>query len=178
MKNARKQVLTVCLKKSGDSEMFIFLRRVIILIRDQSEHISMDDKYLILLADRKKAIFLIVNRGKIEERKDIINDNVPQNVKAKKIDWGRDDKIFRHIEQHLHYHLQFIAREALEFAKGRKIKFLLLGGHEELIPKMRKHLLYPLNKIVKGGFITELKIPQDRILDLSKKAIQRAIGAA
>lgn len=129
----------------------------------------MNEKYLVLLADRKKAIFFTVNSGKIEERKEIVNDNVPQNVKAKKIDWGRDDKIFRHIEQHLHYHLKLIAKEVLEFAKGKHIRFLILGGHKELIPKIKAHLLYPLNKIVKGEFVTELNIPLNKVLLHSKK---------
>ena len=123
----------------------------------------MKGKYLVLLADREKAIFFTVESGKIKEKKEIFEGSVPQNVKAKKIDWGRDDKIFRHIEQHLHYHLQKVAKEAFEFAKGKKINFVILGGHRELIPKMKKHLLYPLSKIVIGEFVTELNIPIDKI---------------
>ncbi len=116
-------------------------------------------RYLVLLADREKARMFIVKEGKIEEQKEVLDNSVPQNVKAKKIDFGRDDKIFRHIEQHLHYHLQLIAQAALEFSKGKGISFIILGGHKELIPKMKSHLLYPLNKMVKGEFVTELNIP-------------------
>lgn len=116
------------------------------------------------MADRKKAIFLIVRSQKIEENKEVVDGEVPQNVKAKKIDWGRDDKIFRHIEQRLHYHLQFIAKAALEFSKGKAIEFLILGGHKEMIPKLKAHLLYPLNKMVKGQFTADLDLPADKIL--------------
>ncbi len=126
-------------------------------------------RYLVLLADREKAIMFTVNGGKIEDQKVIIDGNVPQNVKAKKIDYGRDDKIFRHIEQHLHYHLQYIAKETQVFTKGKNISFIILGGHGELIPKMRAHLLYPLNKLVKGKFITELNIPINDVLIHSGK---------
>lgn len=126
-------------------------------------------KYLVLLADREKARLITVNLGKIEEQKEIFDDSVPQNVKAKKIDYGRDDKIFRHIEQHLHYHLQFIAKETKEFIKGKNIQFIILGGHEELLPKMKAHLTYPLNKMVKGNFITELNIPLADVLKMLKK---------
>lgn len=132
-------------------------------------------KYLVLLADRKKAIFFTVYEGRIEEKKEIIDDNVPQNVKAKKIDWGRDDKIFRHIEQHLHYHLKLIAKEVLEFAKGKHVRFIILGGHKELIPKIKSHLLYPLNKIVRGKFVTELNIPISKVLLRSEKIAAKAL---
>lgn len=133
----------------------------------------MKGKYLYILADREKAVFFTVYRGKITDKKEIFDNSVPQNVKAKKIDWGRDDKIFRHIEQHLHYHLQYIAKEALEFSKGKGIDFIIIGGHEELIPKMQAHLLYPLNKRVAGKFITELNIPLNKILQLGKKFAAR-----
>lgn len=128
-------------------------------------------KHLVLLADRRKAIFFTVEFGRVQEKKEISNDDVPQNVKAKKIDWGRDDKIFRHIEQHLHYHLKAVSEAALDFAKNKNINFVMLGGHEELIPKIKKHLKYPLNKIVKGKFITELNIPIDKLLKKAQKAL-------
>lgn len=133
----------------------------------------MINKYLVLLIDREKARMFTVYHGKIEDQKDIFDGEVPQDVKAKKIDWGRDDKIFRHIQQHLHYHLQFVAKAALEFAKGKKINFIILGGHKEMIPKMKAHLLYPLNKIVSGEFVTELNIPLNKVLLLSKKIVAR-----
>lgn len=130
------------------------------------------DKYLVLLVDREKARLFTVRLGKIEEHKDIFNGGeVPQNVKAKKIDYGREDKIFRHIEQHLHYHLQMIAKKTREFVQGKNINFIILGGHKELLPKMKKHLLYPLNKMVQGKFITELNIPLADILKHSKKLV-------
>lgn len=129
-------------------------------------------RYLVLLVDRKKAKLLIVSSGKIEEHKDILIDNVPQNVKAKKIDYGREDKIFRHIEQHLHYHLQLIAKETKEFIRGKDISFILLGGHKELLPKMRTHLKYPLNKMVKGKFVTELNIPLGNIMLLVTRLLE------
>lgn len=125
-------------------------------------------KYLILLADREKARLFTVHLGRIEEHKDIFVGEVPQNVKAKKIDWGRDNKIFRHIEQHLHYHLQFIAKAVLSFSQNKGIQFIILGGHREMIPKLRAHLFYPLNKMVKGEFVTALNIPKDHILEKSK----------
>lgn len=133
-------------------------------------------KYLVLLVDREKARLFTVHFGKIEEHKDIFDGEVPQNVKAKKIDYGREDKIFRHIEDHLHRHLQNIAGKTKEFVKGKNTHFIILGGHIEMIPKMKKHLLYPLNKIVLGEFVTELNIPLNKVLLHSKKIAQKIRG--
>lgn len=133
------------------------------------ESLNSHQKYLVLLVDRKKARLFTVNLGKIEEKKDIFVDMVPQNVKAKKIDYGRDDKIFRHIEDHLHNHLKLIADATKEFLRGKDIHFIIVGGHREMIPKIKKHLSYPFNKMVLGEFVTELNIPLAQILLHSKK---------
>lgn len=134
-------------------------------------------KYLVLLVDREKARLFTVHLGKIEEHQEVFDKSVPQNVKAKKIDYGRDDKIFRHIEGHLNRYLQKIAKEALEFARNKKIQFIILGGHAEMIPKIKNHLPYPLNKKVLGEFVTELNIPLNEVF-LHSKQIALKIGAA
>ncbi len=130
-------------------------------------------KYLVLLVDRKKARLFTVNLGKIEEEKLVFDGEVPQNVKAKKIDWGRDDKIFRHIEDHLHRHLQTIAKKTFDFFMGKDIHFLIIGGHAEMIPKIKKHLPYPLNQMILGQFITELNIPLNDVLLHSKRVASK-----
>ena len=135
-------------------------------LREASEK---HQRYLSLLVDREKARLFTVHLGKIEEQKDILIELVPQNVKAKKIDWGRDDKIFRHIEDHLHRHLQLIAKAAKDFLKNKGIQLVIVGGDAEMIPKIKKHLLYPLDKMVRGQFITELNIPLSGLLRHSKK---------
>lgn len=134
-----------------------------------NEALDKYQKYLVVLVDREKAKLFTVHLGKIEEQKDVFNGEVPQNVKAKKIDWGRDNKIFRHIEQHLDKHLEFIAKAVLEFANGKGIHFIILGGHKEIIPRMKAHLLYPLNKMVKGQFTADLDLAIDKVLIKSKE---------
>lgn len=93
--------------------------------------------------------------GRYEEF--ILND-VPQNVRANEEHfYGRSDKIFRHIETHLHRHLQKVVTAVSQFAKSDEITGVLLGGHEEIFKKVKKHLPLNLSRKVKGTFITELK---------------------
>lgn len=117
------------------------------------------EKYLVLLVDREKAKVFTVLLGKIEESEEILDMMVPRNVKAKKVDYGRDDKIPRHIQDHLHRHLKLIAGRAAQFIARSNVGFIILGGHKELLLKLKDRLPYPLNKKVKGEFVTELNIP-------------------
>src|SRR3989344_4585170 len=133
------------------------------------ETISRYGAYLVLLVDRKRARLFTVHLGKIEEHQDTFVGEVPQKVKAKKIQYGREDKIFRHIESHLDQHLELIAQKTKEFIKKKSIRFIVLGSHQELLPKIKKHLKFPLNKMVKGEFVTELNIPLNEVLLHSKK---------
>lgn len=125
-------------------------------------------RYLVLLVDREKARFFTVTLGKVEEVYDYLSTDVPQRVKAKKVDWGRYDKIPRHIEDHLHRHLKIISHLARIFVEGRRVQYIILGSHKELLPKIKAHFKYPLNKMIKGEFITELKGSQLKS-DLSQK---------
>ncbi|OGD86931.1 hypothetical protein A2870_00400 [Candidatus Curtissbacteria bacterium RIFCSPHIGHO2_01_FULL_41_11] len=129
--------------------------------------------YLVLVADRKKARLFTVSLGRIQEHKDIFNAEVPQRVKHGDDTWDQQDKIMRHIEDHLHRHLKFIAQETKEFVKNHPVNFVIVAGHKDIIPKIKKHLTYPLNKIVLGEFVTELNIPLNEVFLHSKKIAQR-----
>jgi len=130
-------------------------------------------RYLVLLADHKKARLFNVHLGRIEEHVDILNEDVPQRVKSGDDTWDQQNKIQRHIEDHLHRHLKLISKKADEFAKSYPVSFVIVGGHPETIPKIKKHLKYPLNKIVLGQFVTELNIPLNEVFLHSKKIAQR-----
>lgn len=129
--------------------------------------------YLVLLADREKARLFTVHLGEIEESKDVFDGQVPQRVKHGDDTWDQQNKIQRHIEDHLHRHLNSIAVEAKEFVKGNPVSFVIVGGHKEIIPKIKKHLAYPLNKMVLGEFVTELNIPLNEVFLHSKKIAQQ-----
>lgn len=133
-------------------------------------------RYLVLLVDRERAKLFIVHFGEIEEQKEIQGLEVPQRVKAKTINLGRTDKIMRHIEYHLNEHLKFIAGETRKFIQGKNIHSIVVGSHKELLPKIKSHLKYPLNKMIKGEFITELKGPFNEILKRAKRVISQVEG--
>lgn len=125
--------------------------------------------YLVLLADREKARLFIVHLGEVEERKDVFDAQVPQRVKHGDDTWDQQGKIMRHIEDHLHRHLKFIAQETSKFVRDYPVSFVIVGGHKDIIPKIKKHLAYPLNKMVLGQFVTELNIPLNKVFLQSKK---------
>ncbi len=127
-------------------------------------------KYLVLLADHEKARIFTVHLGRIEEHTDIFGGNVPQRVKHGDDTWDQQDKILRHIENHLHQHLERIAQKTNGFIKnGYHIRYIIVGGHKEIIPKIKNHLTWPANKLVLGQFVTELNVPLNEIFLKSKK---------
>ena len=125
--------------------------------------------YLVLLADREKARLFTVSLGKIKKQMDISDPQVPQKVKHGDDTWDQQGKIMRHIEDHLHRHLKLITQEVNKFIKDFPVKFIIVGGHKEIIPKIKKHLTYPLNKMVLGEFTIDLNMPLNNIFLKSKK---------
>jgi len=120
--------------------------------------------HLIILADRASAHLLLVRDGKIIKKMDVEKDDVPQKVKHGENAWDAQDKIFRHIEDHVKRHLEKVAHVAGEFVKNEKINGVLIGGHKTLFAKIEKELKYPLSKKVLGSFVTELKAEQGEIV--------------
>ncbi len=138
-------------------------------IQPITEALERRKPYLVLLADREKARLFTVSFGKIKKQKEISDPQVPQKVKHGDDTWDQQGKIMRHIEDHLHRHLKLITQEVYGFVKDFPVKFIIVGGHKEIIPKIKKNLTYPLNKIVQGEFIIDLNTPLNDIFLKSKK---------
>ncbi|MDP3941974.1 MAG: hypothetical protein Q8Q49_06740 [bacterium] len=127
-------------------------------------------KYLVLLVDRKRARLFLVHLGEIEEQKEFLDGHVPQNVRANERDfYGRSNKIFRHIEDHLHRHLQLVSEAVSSFIREYDGNFLLVGGHKEMVSKMKKHLPSSVQRMVLGEFVTAVNIPLKEVFLHSKK---------
>lgn len=138
-------------------------------IRPIQEAVRCHSRYLVLLADREKARIFTVYLGRIEEQRELFDGTVPQNVKPKKEYSSRTNKVFRHIEWHLHEYLQKVATVSAEFAKKKRIEFLVLGGHKELLKKLRNHLPKGLREKVVGEYVTELNVPINDVFLHSKE---------
>lgn len=137
----------------------------------------MSDTYMILLVDRKHAKFFLLQDGVVISTKtELHNEYVPQKVKHGDDTWDAQDKIFRHIQNHLHRYLQEVAKEASDFARQDHIVGIVIGGHKQLFQAIKKHLPYPWKDKVKGYFVTELKVPFNEILKRAKKEIDLLEG--
>lgn len=130
--------------------------------------------YLVLLVDRKKTVmFMLLDGMAVERYQEFSVNDVPQNVRTNEENfYGRSDKIFRHIEDHLHRHLKRVAETVALFVDREKITGVFLGGHGQLFKKIKKHLPLNLSRKVKGTFVTELNIPFNDILRKSKQIIK------
>lgn len=129
--------------------------------------------YMILLADKQKAHMFTLIDGSVQDKLEVVDGQVPKKVKHGDDTWDAEDKIFRHIEDHLHKHLSLIAKQAEKFAKKHKPEVLLLGGHKPLFSKIEKHLREDLSQKIGARFITELKVPFNNILEIVKKEIEK-----
>lgn len=129
--------------------------------------------YMVLLADRKRAKMFTLVDGMVGRKEEFRNGHVPQKVKHGDDTWDAPDKIFRHIEDHLHRHLTLVGQHAFNFSKGDHIAGVIIGSHKPLFSKIEKHLPYPLSRKVKGRFVTELKAPFNEILKRAKRLIDQ-----
>lgn len=132
-------------------------------------------KYIVLLIDRGKARLFSVYLGEVQEYAEVFDGIVPQNVRANERDfYGRSDKIFRHIQDHLHRHVVIVANALSEFIKKNGGNFLLIGGHKELLPMIIKELPISVQKMVVAEFVTAVNIPLQKVL-LQSKAVAEKI---
>lgn len=130
----------------------------------------MSKRYLFVLADRKLAKFFTFYNGFLEDHMEVSDPSVPQDVKSNKEEnHARNNKIIRHIEDHIHRHLQLISKKIDEFVGLKKINAVFIGGHKEMLHLIRKHLNPSLKKKITGEFVAGLKVFQNEILRRCEK---------
>jgi len=132
--------------------------------------------YLILLADRSKALLLRFHEGAVEKRKEVTEahpyEQVPQRVKGKSHGFTmRDGKIDRHIQDHLNRHLQHIAQEVDDFLKDQDVAGILVGGHKPLLHPLEHTLSKRLQSKILGEFIADLHAPLNTLVVRSKEEL-------
>ena len=130
----------------------------------------MDKRYLFVIADRKQAKLLTFYNGAFEEYEEISDPTVPQKVKSNKgeID-AANSRILRHIEDHLHRHLQLISKKIDEFVGLKPVSAVFIGGQKNFHHLVRKHLNPNLRKKIAGEFVTELKVYQNKTVSHCEK---------
>lgn len=136
-----------------------------------------DKRYLFVIVDRKQAKLLTFYEGALEEYQEIVDPSVPQKVKSNKgeID-ARNTRILRHIEDHLHRHLELISKKVDDFVGLKPVHAVFIGGQKHFHHLIRKHLSPNLQKKIVKEFITELKIFQNKLIAHCEKAILQFEG--
>lgn len=129
--------------------------------------------YTILLVDRKRAKIFTLLDGAVEDQMEIVNSGVPKKVKHGENTWDAQDKIFRHIEDHLHRYLVQVADKTVQYAKRHQVSALVIGSHKTLFAKLEKLLPRDLLHLEKGRFITDMKAPFNEIVRKAKTVIKR-----
>lgn len=126
---------------------------------------------MVFIADRKRAKMIAIRDNVIIDEKEVIDESVPKNVKHGDDTWDAQDKIFRHIEEHLHRHLTYVVSVASKFAVKHHVSLILVGSHNTLFNKIEKHFTYPISKLVKGKFVAATTTSANHILSQALKHI-------
>lgn len=108
--------------------------------------------FIVVLLDRTASKLIEVNVGEVEAQSPLIKNDVPQKVKSGDDTWDQQNKIFRHIEDHLHRHLVEVVSELKRFEKNYPDGLVVIGAQKELVGKFTKELSTEMQAKVIGNF--------------------------
>lgn len=132
-------------------------------------------RYLVILPDREKAKFFTLFAGQLEDQGEISDASVPQQVHpgAQKVLRGeREDKINRHIQDHLNRHFELITHKITEFIREKSISGVIIGGHKNQFASFEKHLPKSLQEKIVGEFVSELHTNMNELLAKAQKIVK------
>lgn len=120
-------------------------------------------RYCVLVADSRKARIFTLYLGEFEEETDVfIEDEVPDRVRAKLsmtsggegVQGGLgDERVQRHIQDHVHRHLKYVAQQTFNVFRDKRFSRLILGGHQDkVLPWLKDHLHSYLRQRLAGEF--------------------------
>ena len=128
-----------------------------------------EGQYLFIIADKKKAFLFLFKKGEVELQKNIMDPGIRKATKINSGElFGKNTKLSNHIHNQLHRHLQLILQEAERVIKDKHINGLFLGGHQPLFHSIEKELPVTLKEKLRGEFITELNIPEEKLMEHCK----------
>jgi len=140
-------------------------------------------RYAVLAADARNARLFSLHLGDLEEHPDVLirDDEVPDRVRAKKSmavsSWGvysgmGDQRIQRHIEDHVHRHLRHVAGRTYAWFKEERFERMLVAAPDErTLSRLKDHLHSDLRRRVRGEFQAR---PDDDDQELKQKALVTA----
>lgn len=132
-----------------------------------------EGRYLIIVADLKKADLFLFNKGEVETSKKIMNAGVRKRTRINSGElYGRNNKLSHHIDNQIRRHLQLIIQEAIMLIKGTHINGVFIGGHKPLLHTIINELPVDLQKKLRGEFITDLNIPEDKLIKHCKYMLE------
>ncbi len=139
------------------------------------EEESVYRRYLVILMDREKARFFTITQRLVERSGELFDPSVPQNVHAdtdESENNAREDKINRHIQDHIHRHFKKIVQTITQFIGNDIITGVIIGGHKNLFQKFEHHLPKNLQDKIMGEFVTELNNNTNKVILRSLQLIE------
>lgn len=127
--------------------------------------------FLVVLIDRGSARIIEVNLGEEEARSKMIKSDVPQRILAKGNDMGRESKILRHIEEHLHRHLEKVLIETKRFEKSYQDGLIIIGAQKELVGRFKGMLSKDFKPKVVGSFGANVDDNETEVVKKAEKII-------
>ncbi len=175
---------------SGGETLFEEIRLAIdiqdCLVIDHSPYIKPliqmngEERYLVILADRKRAQLITLNSGMLEQRKEIEDeDAVPPDIQGRWVNsprGQRNDRIQRHIQQHERRYYDDLAQKIQSFIGNKSLKGIILAGHKGEMHRLTSFLPESMQQKVIGNFTSEMKTNVNEILNKSREVINRAVS--
>jgi len=142
-----------------------------LLLSPLSNAFDENPAFIIVVIDRTIAKIIEVNLGLEETESKVIKSDVPQRILAKGADTGRESKILRHIEEHLHRHLEKVAAEVKKFESTHPKVLLIIAAQKELVEKFKKLLTENLKVKLIGDFGANVSDNETQVIRKAQKIV-------
>ena len=136
-----------------------------------SNALEENPSFIIVLIDRTKAKIIEVNLGREEAKSKLIQSDVPQRILAKGAGTGKESKILRHIEDHLHRHLLKVTKELEKFEKGFPDGLIIIAAQKELVGKFKGLLPRSIQPKVIGNFGANTDDNESELIKRAQKIV-------
>ena len=141
--------------------------------------------YAVLVTDARKARIFSLYLGDFEEHPDVfVVDDVPTRPRVSVSltqskgsgVWGGlgDQRVQRHVEDHVHRHLKHVADQTFRFFQEKKFDLLILGGPEDkVLPYLKDHLHSYLQERLAGEFHARPELNEAQLKERALEVAQR-----